>query len=109
MSRIVLPESGHLALGARPSSLDNRREDAVDLRRIRTGAPMASTTRSDLEQAAASNRIRNARRPLVTIDGNEAAASVAYRANEVIAIYPITPSSAMGESADQWAAEGRPN
>jgi pyruvate-ferredoxin/flavodoxin oxidoreductase len=48
-------------------------------------------------------------RSMVTIDGNEAAASVAYRANEVIAIYPITPSSAMGESADQWAAEGRPN
>jgi len=46
---------------------------------------------------------------MVTIDGNEAAASVAYRASEVIAIYPITPSSAMGESADQWAAEGRPN
>ena len=36
----------------------------------------------------------------VTIDGNEAAAYVAYKTNEVIAIYPITPSSAMGESAD---------
>ncbi|MCC7367886.1 MAG: pyruvate:ferredoxin (flavodoxin) oxidoreductase [Chloroflexi bacterium] len=46
---------------------------------------------------------------MVAIDGNEAAASVAYRANEVVAIYPITPSSAMGESADQWAAEGRTN
>ena len=44
-----------------------------------------------------------------TIDGNEAAASVAYRVNEVCAIYPITPSSAMGELADQWASEGRPN
>ena len=42
-------------------------------------------------------------------DGNEAAARVAYRLNEVIAIYPITPSSPMGELADQWAAEGRPN
>src|SRR3990172_1575394 len=48
-------------------------------------------------------------RPKVTIDGNEAAALVAYRTNEVIAIYPITPSSAMGEWADQWAAERRPN
>ena len=48
-------------------------------------------------------------RPKVTIDGNEAAALVAYRANEVIAIYPITPSSAMGEWADQWSAERRPN
>ena len=45
----------------------------------------------------------------VTIDGNEAAAYVAYQLNEVIAIYPITPSSPMGEWADQWAAEGRPN
>jgi len=45
----------------------------------------------------------------VTIDGNEAAARVAYQTNEVIAIYPITPSSPMGEWADQWASEGKPN
>jgi pyruvate-ferredoxin/flavodoxin oxidoreductase len=45
----------------------------------------------------------------VTIDGNEAAAYVAYRVNEVVAIYPITPASAMGEWADQWAAEGKTN
>jgi pyruvate-ferredoxin/flavodoxin oxidoreductase len=45
----------------------------------------------------------------VTVDGNEAAARVAYQLSEVIAIYPITPSSAMGEWADQWAAERRPN
>ena len=44
-----------------------------------------------------------------TIDGNEAAASVAYRLNEVMSIYPITPSSPMGELADAWSAEGRPN
>jgi pyruvate-ferredoxin/flavodoxin oxidoreductase len=43
------------------------------------------------------------------LDGNEAVASVAYRASEVIAIYPITPSSPMGEWADQWAAQGVPN
>ncbi len=43
------------------------------------------------------------------IDGNEAAALVAYKLNEVIAIYPITPASPMGEWADQWAAEGEPN
>ncbi|MET0850090.1 MAG: 2-oxoacid:acceptor oxidoreductase family protein, partial [Candidatus Rokuibacteriota bacterium] len=48
-------------------------------------------------------------RRLVTIDGNEAAALVAYQASEVIAIYPITPSSTMGELADQWASERRPN
>jgi pyruvate-ferredoxin/flavodoxin oxidoreductase len=44
-----------------------------------------------------------------TIDGNEAAASVAHRTNEVIAIYPITPSSNMGELADEWSARGKPN
>ncbi len=48
-------------------------------------------------------------RPRVTIDGNEAAAYVAYHTNEVIAIYPITPSSPMGEWADQWSAERKPN
>ncbi|MGK7925621.1 MAG: pyruvate:ferredoxin (flavodoxin) oxidoreductase [Spirulina sp.] len=44
-----------------------------------------------------------------TIDGNEAVARVAYKLNEVIAIYPITPSSPMGEWADAWMSEGRPN
>jgi len=44
-----------------------------------------------------------------TMDANEAVADVAYRASEVIAIYPITPSSIMGEHADAWAAEARPN
>jgi pyruvate-ferredoxin/flavodoxin oxidoreductase len=46
---------------------------------------------------------------MVTIDGNEAAAYVAYKTNEVIAIYPITPSSPMGESSDEWAAKGKKN
>ena len=45
----------------------------------------------------------------IMIDGNGAAASVAYRLNEVIAIYPITPSSGMGEESDAWAAKGLPN
>jgi len=45
----------------------------------------------------------------ICVDGNEAAASVAYRLSEVIAIYPITPASAMGELADAWSAAGRPN
>ena len=44
-----------------------------------------------------------------TIDANEAVASVAYRFSEVIAIYPITPSSPMGESAESWAAVNRKN
>ena len=51
------------------------------------------------------NKIKNT----LMIDGNEAAASVAHRVSEVIAIYPITPSSNMGELADEWSAEGRKN
>ena len=49
------------------------------------------------------------KRKFKTMDANEAVAHVAYRASEVIAIYPITPSSPMGEWADQWASEGVPN
>ena len=45
----------------------------------------------------------------VTCDANEAVASVAYRLNELIAIYPITPSSTMAEVCDEWAAVGRLN
>jgi pyruvate-ferredoxin/flavodoxin oxidoreductase len=48
-------------------------------------------------------------REQITIDGNEAAAYVAYKTNEVIAIYPITPSSPMGEFADAWSATGDKN
>jgi pyruvate-ferredoxin/flavodoxin oxidoreductase len=43
------------------------------------------------------------------LDANEAVASVAYRASELVAIYPITPASAMGEHADAWSADRRPN
>lgn len=50
-----------------------------------------------------------AERKMVTVDGNEAAAHVAHAVNEVISIYPITPSSPMGEWSDQWSAEKRPN
>jgi pyruvate-ferredoxin/flavodoxin oxidoreductase len=48
-------------------------------------------------------------RKMVTIDGNEATASVAHRVNEICAIYPITPSSNMGEFADDWSAVKRKN
>jgi pyruvate-ferredoxin/flavodoxin oxidoreductase len=48
-------------------------------------------------------------REMVTLDGNEATAYVAFRASEVIAIYPITPSSTMGEWADQWMSESKKN
>ena len=46
---------------------------------------------------------------MITTDGNNAVASVAYRTNEVIAIYPITPSSTMAEQADAWSGDGRQN
>jgi len=50
------------------------------------------------------------RAPVVTtLEGNEAVAYIAYRVNEVCAIYPITPSSTMAELADQWASEGKTN
>lgn len=48
-------------------------------------------------------------RQFATLDGNEAVARVAYRLSEVIAIYPITPSSPMGEWADAWSAQGQAN
>ena len=47
--------------------------------------------------------------PWIVVDGNEAAARVAHRVSEVIAIYPITPSSPMGELADAWSAAHVPN
>jgi pyruvate-ferredoxin/flavodoxin oxidoreductase len=52
---------------------------------------------------------RVSQRSFVTIDGNEAASLVAHQTNEVIAIYPITPASPMGEFADAWSAVGRQN
>src|SRR4026209_1554297 len=48
-------------------------------------------------------------RRTMTVDGNETAASVAHRVSDVIAIYPITPSSSMGELADEWSTQGRRN
>src|SRR5215475_13720391 len=61
-----------------------------------------STTSTIYNMSGTTNRT-------VTIEGNEAAAYVAYKTNEVIAIYPITPSSPMGESSDEWAAKDKKN
>jgi len=49
------------------------------------------------------------KRQTAILDGNEAAARIAFKTNEICAIYPITPSSPMGELADQWSADGRTN
>src|SRR5579864_8311984 len=57
----------------------------------------------------AATRGRIMKRKFKTMDANEAVANVVYRVNEVIAIYPITPSSAMGEWADEWASQGVQN
>ncbi|HIJ35036.1 MAG TPA: hypothetical protein HPP65_11590, partial [Gammaproteobacteria bacterium] len=46
---------------------------------------------------------------MAMMDGNEAAARIAHQTNEVIAIYPITPASPMGELSDAWSAAGREN
>src|SRR5205809_186905 len=51
----------------------------------------------------------NMERTWITVEGNEAAANVAHALSEVIAIYPITPSTPMGELADAWSASGREN
>jgi len=51
----------------------------------------------------------NGESALIAVDGNEAAARIAHKVSEVIAIYPITPSSPMGELADEWSAAGKPN
>ena len=48
-------------------------------------------------------------RPMITIDANEATAAIAHKLSEVIAIYPITPSSGMGEFADEWSATKKTN
>ena len=63
-------------------------------------APKPTHAAADTEHAS---------RPFVTLDGNEACAYVAHKLSEVVAIYPITPSSPMGEFADQWTAEATPN
>lgn len=53
--------------------------------------------------------IKKTNRNHITVDGNEAAAHIAYKVNEVIAIYPITPASAMGEYSDEWSSKGKKN
>ncbi len=64
----------------------------------------------DFDPLRADARVEShAPRTTLTIDGNEAVARMAYLCNEVIAIYPITPASSMGEWADEWASQGRPN
>lgn len=64
---------------------------------------------SSLMSAGKTGTDPQAKNQYLTMDANEAAASVAYRLSEVIAIYPITPSSPMGEWADEWASQGKKN
>src|SRR4029450_4321342 len=70
--------------------------------RSRRRPPGRSARRRPLQESVMAKSVK-------TLGGNEAAASIAYRTNDVCAIYPITPSSTMGELADQWASEGRTN
>ncbi len=69
----------------------------------------ASGTTLHPQEVGRGSKDAKASRTTLTIDGNEAVARMAYLGNEVIAIYPITPASSMGEWADEWAAQGRPN
>ncbi len=66
-------------------------------------------TAAKIDPKTAGNGAPAKHRNTMTVDGNEAAASIAYRLSELCAIYPITPSSPMGEFADEWAAQGKPN
>src|SRR5215813_1410000 len=66
-----------------------------------------NTPKGETGQSSLTRHMR--KRTFTTIDGNEAVAHVAYRTGEVIAIYPITPSSPIGESADAWSSAGKPN
>src|SRR5215217_343698 len=72
-------------------------------------APLLQSAQSFPKPLSPLRRNSQYMKQLVTIDGNEAAAHVAYKTNEVIAIYPITPSSAMGELSDAWAAADEKN
>jgi len=61
------------------------------------------------KSSSAAKTPRASNRNMITIDGNEAAAQIAFKLSEIIAIYPITPSSGMGELSDEWASLGRKN
>ena len=69
---------------------------------VAVGSPPAATVLVDPP-------MKMQQRKTVIVDGNEAAAFIAHRLSEVIAIYPITPASPMGELADAWSAQGRTN
>jgi pyruvate-ferredoxin/flavodoxin oxidoreductase len=82
----------------------------IPLERTRYAHPSASSAKQ-VRHAAVTlrNMIKSHAVVPVTLDANEAVASVAYRVSELFAIYPITPSSPMGEWVDEWSAKGQKN
>src|SRR5882672_2783337 len=95
---------------AAPAACDEDRELRVAARRRMPGDSRFSALLSRRTDPSRRRRGANmAGRRRIMVDGNEAAASVAYRASETIAIYPITPSSPMAEVCDEWAARKRTN
>src|SRR5215470_479564 len=76
----------------------------------RTGGPPRGGPMEEQRMTVVTTAMAHAKtladKTYVTLDGNEATAQVAFALSDVVAIYPITPSSAMGEWADQWSAEG---
>jgi pyruvate-ferredoxin/flavodoxin oxidoreductase len=83
--------------------------NTVTERKATVAPPRRAAPEAGATDRAGQPRQFLAERRRVTIDGNEAVASVAYRFAEVAAIYPITPSSTMAELADEWSVAGRPN
>ena len=93
----------HVSLGTSRMIKSGVRIDKTEtLGRIDGSIPHDLSTRPD-------SQFWRFKMPKIMIDGNEATAHVAHKTNEVIAIYPITPSSGMGEFADAWSVEGKTN
>src|SRR5690242_21337036 len=80
-----------------------------DVKTTEYSASPAATLNPDPSVADEVSVAGSTPRTQVTVDGNEAVAHVAYHVSEVAAIYPITPSSPMGESSDAWSALGDKN
>ena len=106
--RAAVPSAGTVQVGAARPRLSAWRLPAAFRRAGRTNLRGISRSGTEsLLRDVRSGQMTSRRR--MTVDGNEAAASVAYRASETIAIYPITPSSPMAEVCDEWASRGRKN
>jgi hypothetical protein len=99
----------HATAGDPPSSELPVTSTTLKRPRSALALPSGQWTDADMSRTGRGKAASTPSTSGVTLDGNEAAARVAYKLSDAIAIYPITPSSTMGEWADQWAAPGAPN